>query len=42
MYMTKYTEINPFENVNLADSIYFSNATKMDAVSLVYNVVRDL
>ena len=40
--MTRYTEINPFENVNLADSIYFANATKMDAVSLIYNVVRDL
>lgn len=42
MYMTRYTEINPFENESVADSVYFSNATKMDAVNLVYNVVRDL
>lgn len=50
MYMTRYSESNPFENTtefdgedserNVVDSLYFSNATKMDAIQVIYNLVR--
>lgn len=52
MYMQRYMDSDPFGNTtifqteesseNVVDSIYFQNATKMDAVQIIYNVVRDL